>query len=247
MGLITLTGLATAAKVAAPYVVGALGMASGGMSSALSYRQAQQLQASQNQWMEKMSNTAHQREVADLKAAGLNPILSASGGSGASTPQAGSAGQNPVDLDPTSAYMAYKNFMNQQEATKSQISLNKTQEELNNANAYQANSAGALSVVNRQLAEKYSPLMYEADLALRNAQTAREIQGMKNDILMTNSNMDLNSAYSWYYRHRALGFSESKSSSDSHSSDRKLGVHVHGVDNSSGFSDSFNRSYSRSW
>ena len=45
----------------------------------------------QRDWQTQMSNTAHQREIQDLKAAGINPALTAMGGAGASTPSGATA------------------------------------------------------------------------------------------------------------------------------------------------------------
>ncbi len=98
-----------ASSIAGPLVGGVLGIGSTALANRAERKEAQR----SRDWQEEMSNTSIQRRVADLRLAGLNPLLAvSSASSGASTPTGATAGVHKFDPSfieaMTSAYMAKK-------------------------------------------------------------------------------------------------------------------------------------------
>lgn len=160
--------------------------------------------AKNRDWQKMMSDTAHQREIRDLQAAGLNPILSATGGNGAAVTSgatasgvtsSGAMGQtdtskNSAIVQLLSSMLQYKNNLdmaNINAQTNLAVAdkynaMSKYMSELNAATNLQ--TAGMSAAASRDVAGiNASASRYASDVHLQAQQYASDIQSMTSKVV----------------------------------------------------------------
>lgn len=172
-----------------PLTAGAITGGAGVLGTYLSNQESAKQAQQQMDFQERMSNTAHQREVSDLRAAGLNPILSALG-QGASTPQGAQGTVNDFapgiskGMDTAIAIKNQNKEMQFKDAgianTNADTENKGAQRNLINSQAHQANIDAKMKAVQADLIEKTLPSMIKKAKAEGDYSEINQIMGIIN-------------------------------------------------------------------
>lgn len=183
-------------------------------------------------FQERMSNTAHQRQVADLRKAGLNPILTATGGGGASVPSGATASIPDIGASVNNA-------------VQGMYGLKKTKADIKNVNQNTAESLSRENVNNVTQLKLGAEMnnLYEQGLNLQ-AQREQIFNDIQNSKTLTNAQAFNLMEGGKFSKRRSGGYSESSSGTSSR--DGFKGIHSGPFGKVGTYTGGYTENYSRS-